>query len=64
MPEYLYLCSVENKEFNSVHSITTELESCPICQEANREDHKPKRLISPTNFVLVGGGWAAQGYKK
>jgi predicted nucleic acid-binding Zn ribbon protein len=24
---------------------------------------KPKRLISASNFILVGGGWASEGYK-
>ena len=44
--EYLYLCEVNNKEFDVEHSIKIELEECPLCRDANLPDHKPKRLIA------------------
>lgn len=46
MPTYTYECSIENKEFEEFHSITTVVEECPLCKEAGRKAHKPKRLIS------------------
>jgi putative FmdB family regulatory protein len=62
MPTYLYRCDVEEVEFEVVHSITEELQGCPKCEEAARPSHLPKRLIAPTSFVLMGGGWASSGY--
>ncbi len=62
MPTYLYQCPIHG-EFEREHSITTELEECPICQEENLEPQKIKRLISKgTGFILTGGGWAKEGY--
>ena len=46
MPTYCYLCEVVDEEFEEFHSITKQIEECPLCKEAGREDHKPKRLIS------------------
>lgn len=46
MPSYEYLCEVNNEEFEEFHSITKQIEECPICKERNLEPHKPKRLIS------------------
>lgn len=46
MPHYDYLCQVLNQEFEEFHSIMTKLEDCPLCREAGREPHAPKRLIS------------------
>lgn len=60
MPSYDYECpkcgSVEEVE----HSIRDEPEVvCSMCHE------KKKRLISKnTTFVLVGDGWAKNGYDK
>lgn len=46
MPTYNYICEIEDKEFEEFHSIMIVLEDCPICKEAGREPHCPKRLIS------------------
>jgi putative FmdB family regulatory protein len=62
MPLYDYFCFPQNKQFEASHSITTELEDCPLCQESGQNQHKPQRLISRTNFILNGGGWAKEGY--
>jgi putative FmdB family regulatory protein len=62
MPCYLYYCDVEKVEFEAIHSITEELQECPKCAEAERPSHLPKRLIAPTSFVLIGGGWGSSGY--
>lgn len=34
---------------------------CPVCKEKGIEN-PVKRLISASNFVLNGGGWASSGY--
>lgn len=46
MPSYEYFCVAANEEFESFHSITTVLDDCPLCAEAGRPPHAPKRLIS------------------
>jgi putative FmdB family regulatory protein len=65
MPTYLYECPIHG-EFEHEHSITEQLEFCPICQSENRiTPQKVKRLIaSGTNFILGGSGWAREGYSK
>jgi hypothetical protein len=71
MPTYLYECPIHG-EFETEHSITEELEFCPICEEAAEGDltiggrrsfQKVKRLIpGGTGFILSGGGWAKDNY--
>lgn len=46
MPTYTYLCEIENREFEEFHSISEIVKKCPVCKEAGRKNHKPKRLIS------------------
>lgn len=46
MPNYEYLCEISGEEFEEFHSIKIVLEDCPLCKEAGREPHAPKRLIS------------------
>lgn len=46
MPTYLYLCETTNEEFEEFHSISSVLDDCPLCKEAGRQPHKPKRLIA------------------
>jgi hypothetical protein len=53
MPEYLYLCETNNKEFDAEHSIKTELEECMICAELGMPNHKPKRLIAGRTSARV-----------
>lgn len=62
MPTYLYFCK-EHGEFEEMHSIKEELKECPKCKEEGKKSDPPQRLISGTNFILVGGGWANEGYK-
>lgn len=47
------------------HSDKIDSSKCKKCDKKNIEQNppKPKRLISPSNFVLVGGGWAKDNYK-
>jgi hypothetical protein len=71
MPTYLYECPI-HEEFEYQHSISEELEYCPKCEDEAEGDltvngrrtfQKVKRLIaSGGTFILVGGGWAKQGY--
>lgn len=63
MPSYSYFCHINKEEFEEFHSIKTELEECPICKKKKLPNHKPKRLISLSSFILKGGGWGSEGYK-
>lgn len=64
MPTYLYECQTHG-EFEAVHSITEQLEECPVCKEEGLKSNVPKRLIAMGgSFVLNGGGWAREGYSK
>ena len=38
------------------------LEKCPKCVEEKLDTPAPGKLISLSSFVLVGGGWAKEGY--
>lgn len=67
MPTYLYECPVHG-EFEHQHSITEELEFCPICETENKKDfsepHRVKRLIAGgANFILNGDCWSKDNYK-
>lgn len=63
MPTYSYFCDHCQKEFEEFHSITEQLEECPVCKENGNPPIAPKRLISGgTGFQLLGGGWAADKY--
>jgi putative FmdB family regulatory protein len=66
MPTYLYECPMHG-EFEAQHSVTEELEVCPLCandHSNNNEPCKVKRLIAGgTNFILTGGGWAKDSYR-
>lgn len=59
MPTYVYKCDECDIEFDVVHSINDEPRAeCPRCSKETRH-----RLIAGgTQFVLVGGGWASDGY--
>lgn len=67
MPTYLYECPTHG-EFEYQHSITEELEECPICVKGLETNpygdvHKVKRLIAKGgSFILVGSGWAKDNY--
>jgi len=62
MPTYTYECETHG-EFEEFHSITTQLEECPKCKAEGHPAVAPKRLINGSSFILLGGGWAASGYK-
>lgn len=55
-PQYEYECNGDHK-FEVTQSIKDEpLTRCPECKK------KCRRLISASNFILKGGGWAKDGY--
>lgn len=59
MPLYEYKCEScgQEKEILRHMDEADDPVPCPVC-------NKPmKRKISLTSFILVGGGWAADGYK-
>jgi putative FmdB family regulatory protein len=65
MARYDYFCTECNEEFEVEQKITDEpLNECPKCKENNKPPTPPKRLISRSNFILTGGGWAADKYSK
>lgn len=53
MPTYLYLCEISNEEFEEFHSVSEQLEECPICKQKGLENHKPKRLINCVSKGVV-----------
>ncbi len=56
MPTYEYECS-KGHQFEVEQRITEEpLTRCKICRS------KATRLISPSTFILKGGGWYSDGY--
>jgi len=62
MPTYTYKCDVHG-EFDEFHSISEKLEECPKCKEEGLPPQKVVRLIAGTGgFILMGGGWAREGY--
>lgn len=62
MPTYVYKCPIHN-EFEFEHKISEKLEFCPKCEEENKPQQEVKRLITMSNFVLVGSDWAKDNYK-
>jgi len=58
---YEYKCPFHG-EFEIEHSINQKLEFCSKCKEEGKEQ-KVTRLISVSNFILVGGGWGKDNYK-
>jgi len=64
MPYYDYVCETCNTEFEVQQSIKDPpLEQCPHCLEKDVKS-VPKRLISKSNFILIGGCWAKDKYSK
>ncbi len=62
MPIYEYECKNQSckHQWDELQSIKAEpIEHCPKCVEPTA-----KRLISASNFVLSGGGWAKDLYSK
>jgi putative FmdB family regulatory protein len=56
---YEYACKCCNHTFEEEQSIKDEpLSTCPKCQVTG----VLRRLISSGNFILKGGGWAADNY--
>ena len=56
MPTYEYQCT-KGHHFEVEQRITAEpLKRCRICRS------KVQRLISPSTFILKGGGWYSDGY--
>ncbi|HVI39523.1 MAG TPA: zinc ribbon domain-containing protein [Anaerovoracaceae bacterium] len=58
MPTYEYECTDCKHGWEEDQSIKDDpVKVCPSCK-----NETAKRLISGSNFVLVGGGWAKEGY--
>lgn len=58
MPTYEYECKGCGHKWEADQSIKDEpLKECPLCKAA-----EAKRLISGTNFILLGGCWEKDGY--
>lgn len=58
MPTYEYLCKVCDLDFEIEQSINEIAQAmCPTCKI-----YTENRLISRTNFVLKGDGWAKDNY--
>ena len=55
---YEYLCENCKHEWEETQKITDKAKKmCPKCKKKTA-----KRLISCSNFILKGGGWAKEGY--
>jgi len=55
---YEYECTACGHEWEAQQKITSKpLKRCPKCKKKTA-----KRLISCSNFILKGGGWAKEGY--
>jgi putative FmdB family regulatory protein len=62
MALYEYECEV-HKVFEVKQSMKDDaLTECPHCKEEGKIT-AVKRLISRSNFTLIGGGWAKDNYK-
>jgi putative FmdB family regulatory protein len=60
MASYTYKCDACDYEFETEHSIKAPKGAdCPKCSA-----HTTNRLISCSNFHLVGNGWAKDLYSK
>jgi len=58
MPTYDYACKACGHEFEREQRITAPpIKTCPKCRK-----RQVQRLISPTAFVLKGGGWYSDLY--
>ena len=59
MPTYNYKCSECDHQFETFQSMKDEpLKTCPECSKDTLD-----KLVSPSTFVLKGGGWYKDGYK-
>lgn len=70
MPTYVYECPSCEERQEVVRRITEEevKPRCKNCCEGDDPDNddglEMNRVITPTTFVLKGGCWAKDGYKK
>jgi putative FmdB family regulatory protein len=61
MPIYEYKCGLCGHEFEVEQKLSVKgLLKCPRCGNISFL----QKQISKTNFILKGGGWAANGYEK
>jgi len=59
VPIYEYRCEKCGEEVEYLQRLNDKLFTiCPRCEEPAL-----KKKVSVTNFSLVGGGWAKDGYK-
>lgn len=58
--QYEYECTVCKNFWEEEQSIKDDpIKVCPECK-----NESAKRLISKSNFILAGGCWASDGYRK
>lgn len=59
MPIYEYVCSSCEHEFEELQRFSDPpVNTCPSCKRRG----KVQRKLSPSAFVLKGGGWYKDGY--
>lgn len=59
MPVYVYECRECKKQLEELQKINDPApEQCPACKALGSLE----RCMSPSNFQLVGSGWAKDGY--
>jgi putative FmdB family regulatory protein len=58
MPLYEFICDVCHKESEVIQKTS---DPPPVCPD-NAEHGPMRKKVSKTNFNLVGGGWANDGY--
>lgn len=61
MPVYDYKCKTCENEFEVFQHIKDDKHTvyeCPVC----KSEQPVVRLITSMNFVLIGRGWASDGY--
>ena len=57
MPIYEYLCKKCNISIERLQRMNDPSPTCALCAK------KMQRIVSPTNFVLKGGGWYKDSYE-
>lgn len=60
MPIYEYKCDACEHRYEEIECMNAPIpDTCPSCKEASCV----RRLISPSSFVLKGGGWYVTDFK-
>lgn len=64
MPVYEYECQKCKTRYERELSIAEKKTVTPTCPHCAASKSRQQRLISRTNFVLKGPGWAKDNYEK